>query len=103
MEAEGLDIENQPLSAGRPGQRLNLPVIGAGDKVVLEIGRQIGEVGAAAGHPDNEAAPAIRILLGGQEGLLIYDIELNMPQLQIAESPDNGPGGVPGERELGQA
>ena len=59
---------------------LHLLVLGTGNEVVLQILGEFREVGAVAGNADYEAPVLLGILLGVDEGLAVYDVELHMPQ-----------------------
>ena len=61
---------------------------GTGDEVVLQVGGQVDEVGAVPGDADDEVTILLRILLGLLQGIGVDDVELDVPQLQVAPGTD---------------
>ena len=58
------------------------------DEVVLQVAGKLREVGTVARDADNEVAVALGIRLCGQQRVTVDDVELQMPQLEIAEHAD---------------
>lgn len=71
------------------GQNLHLVVAGTGDEVVLQVGGQVDEVGAVPGDADDEVTILLRILLGLLQGIGVDDVELDVPQLEVAPGAVN--------------
>ena len=63
-------------------------VLSTVDDLLLQLGAQVGEIGAVARHTDDQVAVLLRILLGLQQRLTVDDGKLNVPQLQIDEGAD---------------
>ena len=82
----------------RPGQGAgSLPgvgliavfLFGTVDQVILQVRRKVDEVGAVAGDADDEVTILLRILLGLLQGIGVDDVELDVPQLQVAPRADD--------------
>ena len=68
---------------------LQIRVFGAVDDVVLQVGGHVAEVRTVPGHTDDQVAIAVGVLLGGEQGVAVDDVELEMPQFQVAPRADD--------------
>ena len=68
--------------------RLHFGVFGTFDDVVLQVAGHVAEEGAVAGDADDQVAVVAGILLGGFKRGAVDDVELQMPQLQVAPGAD---------------
>ena len=62
----------------------------SGDQIVLQIWGEINKVGAVTSNTHDQASVLLRILLSCQQGFLVQNVELHMPEFQIAEGADEG-------------
>ena len=60
-------------------------MFGAGDEIILKIAGEFGEIGAVSGDADDQSLVAVRLVLRGNESFPVDDVELEMPQLEVAD------------------
>ena len=70
-------------------KRIAMVLLGLSLAVGTPAATNIAEVRAVPGHTDDQVAIAVRVLLGGEQGVAVDDVELEMPQLQVAPRADD--------------